>query len=83
MAPVLSSQPVPAFSAWPRGILLQPSVFRSFPGGSAGKESACNAGDPGSIPGWGTFAGAGVGCPLQASLASPVAQLVKNQGKIP
>ena len=23
-----------------------------FPGGSDGKESACNAGDPGSIPGW-------------------------------
>ena len=25
----------------------------SFPGGSEGKESACNAGDPGSIPGEG------------------------------
>ena len=24
-----------------------------FPSGSVGKESACNAGDPGSIPGWG------------------------------
>ena len=23
-----------------------------FPGGSEGKASACNAGDPGSIPGW-------------------------------
>ena len=23
-----------------------------FPGGSDGKESACNAGDPGSVPGW-------------------------------
>ena len=25
-------------------------IFLSFPGGSDGKESACNAGDPGSIP---------------------------------
>ena len=25
---------------------------QAFPGGSDGKESACNAGDPGSIPGW-------------------------------
>ena len=25
--------------------------FKGFPGGSDGKESACNAGDPGSIPG--------------------------------
>ena len=25
----------------------------SFPGGSEGKESACNARDPGSVPGWG------------------------------
>ena len=24
-----------------------------FSGGSVGKESACNAGDPGSVPGWG------------------------------
>ena len=29
-----------------------------FPGSSAGKESACNAGDPGSIPGWGRSPGA-------------------------
>ena len=35
-----------------------------FPGGSAGKESACNAGDLGSIPGWGRSPGAGIGYPL-------------------
>ena len=35
-----------------------------FPGSSAGKESACNAGDPGSIPGSGSFPGEGIGCPL-------------------
>ena len=32
-----------------------------FPGSSAGKESACNAGDPGSIPGSGRFPGEGIG----------------------
>ena len=46
--------------------------------GSAGKESICNAGDPGSIPGWGGFPGEGRGYPLQYSWASLVAQLVKN-----
>ena len=49
-----------------------------FPGSSAGKESACNAGDPSSIPGSGRSAGEGIGYPLQYSWASPVAQLVKN-----
>ena len=49
-----------------------------FPGSPAGKESACNAGDPGSIPGLGSFPGEGIGYPLQYSWASLVAQLVKN-----
>ena len=34
-----------------------------FPGGSAGKESACNAGDLSSIPGLGRFPGEGHGNP--------------------
>ena len=34
-------------------------------GGSVGKESACNAGDPGSIPGLGRSTGEGSGNPLQ------------------
>ena len=38
-----------------------------FPGGSDGKESACNAGDPGSIPRSGRSAGEGNGNPLQDS----------------
>ena len=38
-----------------------------FPGGSDGKASACNAGDPGSIPGWGRSPGEGNGYPLQYS----------------
>ena len=45
---------------------------------SVGKESACNAGDPGLIPGLGRSAGEGIGYPLQYSWASLVAQLVKN-----
>ena len=49
-----------------------------FPGGSVGKESACKAGDPGSIPGLGRSAGEGIGYPLQYSCASSMAQLVKN-----
>ena len=39
-----------------------------FPCSSVGKESACNAGDPGSIPGWGRSPGEGNGNPLQLSL---------------
>ena len=38
-----------------------------FPGGSDGKESACNARDSGSIPGSGRYAGEGNGNPLQYS----------------
>ena len=38
-----------------------------FPGGSDGKESACNAGDVGSIPGLGRSPGDGNGNPLQYS----------------
>ena len=36
-----------------------------FPCGSAGKESACNAGDLGSMPGLGRCPGEGKGYPLQ------------------
>ena len=49
-----------------------------FPYGSVGKESTCNAGDLGSIPGSGSFPGEGIGYSLQYSWASFVAQLVKN-----
>ena len=40
---------------------------RGFPGSSAGKKSACNAGDPDSIPGSGRALGEGNGNPLQYS----------------
>ena len=49
-----------------------------FPDSSVGKESACNAGDPGSIPGSGRATGEGIGYPLQYSWAYLVAKLVKN-----
>ena len=49
-----------------------------FPDSSVGKESACNAGDPGSIPVLGRSTGEEIGYPFQYSWASLVAQLVKN-----
>ena len=49
-----------------------------FPGSSVGKESTCNAGDPGSIPGSGRSPGERIGYPLQYSWVSLMAQLVKN-----
>ena len=42
-------------------------TLRGFPYSSADKESACSAGDPGSIPGLGRSPGEGKGCPLQYS----------------
>ena len=42
-------------------------LSEGFPGSSVGKESACNAGDPGSIPGSGRSPGGGHGNPLQYS----------------
>ena len=53
-------------------------ISLSPPPGSSCKEYACNAGDPGSIPGSGRSAGERIGYPLQYSWASVVAQLVKN-----
>ena len=49
-----------------------------FPGGSAGKESTCNAGHPSSIPGLGRSTGGGIDYPLVYSWASLVAQMIKN-----
>ena len=57
---------------------LPTPVFLGYPGGSAGKESAYNAGDPGLIPGLGRSPGEGIDYPLQYSWGSLVAQLVKN-----
>ena len=54
------------------------SYLKGFPGSSAGKESACNAGDPGWIPELGRSSEEGIGYPLQCSWASLVAQMVEN-----
>jgi len=54
------------------------SEFKGFPHSAVGKESACNAGDPGSILGGEDPPGEGIGYPLPYSWASLVAQLVKN-----
>ena len=43
------------------------TMVRGFPGGLAGEESACSAGDLGSIPGSGRSPGEGKGYPLQYS----------------
>ena len=51
---------------WRRDRLPTP-VFMGFPGGSAGKESACSAGVPGLILGLGGSPGEGKGYPLQYS----------------
>ena len=73
------------------GLMYNP--FRGFLGSSAGRESACKAGDPSwilgsgsfckagdpsSIPGSGSFPGEGTGYLFQYSWASLVAQTVKN-----
>ena len=47
--------------------LLGPLEFLGFPGGSDAKAPACNAGDPGLIPGSGRSLGEGNGNPLQYS----------------
>ena len=49
-----------------------------FPDRLASKESSCDAGDPGSIPGSGRSPGEGIGYPLQYSWVSLVTQMVKN-----
>ena len=62
----------PRFNSWVEKICwrrdrLPTPVFLGFPGGSAGKESACNARDLDLIPGLGRSPGEGKGYPLQYS----------------
>ena len=70
--PRLAGFPLPLVAPAPRAWLpvLDSWGFRGswgFPRGSADKESTCNAGDPGSIPGLGRSAGEGIGYALQYS----------------
>ena len=46
---------------------MKMGVYMGFPGGSDGKESACNVGDLASIPGLGRSPGEGNGNPVQYS----------------
>ena len=48
---MFSSDPLP-FTLNPFNQLASTTDYVGFPGGSDGKESACNVGDPGLIPGW-------------------------------
>ena len=57
---------VTPYGAAPNGMLPTP-LFLGFSCGSAGKESTCNAGDLGSIPGLRRFSGEGKSYPLQYS----------------
>ena len=71
------------FDSWIRRIpwrrdRLPTAVFLGFPHSSVGKESTYNVGDSSWIPGSGRSPGEWIGYPLQYSLASLVAQLVKN-----
>ena len=59
-------------------ICMHIHIYMDFPSNSAGKESTCNAGDPGSNPGLGSSPGEGIGYSLQYSWASLVAQSVKK-----
>ena len=72
VAQLVKNPPATQFDAWVRKIRwrrdrLPTPVFLGFPGGSAGKESAYNAGDLGSIPGLGRSPGEGNGSPLRYS----------------
>ena len=49
------------------GLFLLVAILGDFPGGSDGRESACNAGNPGSVPDSGRSSGEGNGNPLQYS----------------
>ena len=60
------------FNSWVGKICLRKDrlptpLFLGFPCGSAGKESTCNVGDLGSVPGLGKSPGEGKGYPLQYS----------------
>ena len=59
------------------GVFALLHILWGFSGSSAGKESACNAGDLGSIPGLGRSPGEGKGYPLQYSgLENPMDSIV-------
>ena len=73
------SSPYGTRLTWTQWMVSKYSLASSnFPDSSVGKESACNAGDPGLIPGLGISSGEGIGYLLQNCWTSLLAQLVKN-----
>ena len=56
-----------AFHFFSGKLFISPLRTKASPGGSDGKESAYNVGDPDSLPGWGRYLGVGNGNPLQYS----------------
>ena len=63
-----SGLPSMVAQSWTRLSDLAAAAFvLSLPCGLAGKESACNVGDPGLIPALGRSPGEGKDCPLQYS----------------
>ena len=62
---VVGGDTVPTWMSF--SLLEYRAKWRDFPGDSDSKESACNVGDPGSIPGLGRSPGGGHGNPLQDS----------------
>ena len=68
---------LPALWCWNPSICVCVYTYMGFPGGSVGKESACNVEDLGSIPGLGRSPGEGKGYPLQYSgLENPMDYIV-------
>ena len=65
LPPLKSSQSLVSLTAVSNKLLFALSM--GSPGGSDGKESACSAGGPGSIPGSGRAPGVGSGNPRQYS----------------
>ena len=61
---------------------VQEESYLSFPGGSDGKESACNAGDLGSIPGLGRSPGGGHGNLLQYSCPDGESPWTEEPGRL-
>ena len=53
-------------------------IYQGLPGQLSCKESACNTGDPGLIPGLGSSLGEEIGYPIQYTWASLVVQMVKK-----
>ena len=60
-----SSQELPGYKIYRCSDFYQPLAVHCFPDSSVGKESVCNVGDLGSIPGLGRSPGEGTGYPLQ------------------